>query len=348
MKCYICLTDSISIRKDYLDLLKVTLISARKNTSLKLVCLYDGKTDDAAYKLLEEYQVEIILHPIPYKQELMEIYPKEWMNKELGKQIDYNRIFGTFMRMEIPMIEKEEEYVLYTDMDVIFNHDIRLEDLPRPKYLAAAPEFEKDIRKMSMFNAGILLLNINGMKEKYQEFLTMMNKRQRNSINLFDQGYLNELCFKDMEILPNEYNWKPYWGINEEAKIIHFHGMKPGCEIEEAGFTTDASFYRMVFQNNPTGYAGYIYYFALFYRYLGNENDQWLYLHLQGLFNLYRTPDFILPLCENQINALKEQGEYYKNRYEKYRRKYKLFKQLLWVSSGLLLVSLLYTVLAIS
>lgn len=37
MKCYICLTDSIVNRKDYFNMLKVTLISARKNTSLRLI-----------------------------------------------------------------------------------------------------------------------------------------------------------------------------------------------------------------------------------------------------------------------------------------------------------------------
>ena len=46
MKCYICLTDSIVNRKDYFNMLKVTLISARKNTSLRLICLYDGKIGD--------------------------------------------------------------------------------------------------------------------------------------------------------------------------------------------------------------------------------------------------------------------------------------------------------------
>ncbi|EFG11904.1 hypothetical protein CW3_3277, partial [Bacteroides xylanisolvens SD CC 1b] len=51
----------------------------------------------------------------------MEIYSHEWMETELGKDIEYSRIFGTFMRMEIPIIEKEDEYVLYTDMDIIFN-----------------------------------------------------------------------------------------------------------------------------------------------------------------------------------------------------------------------------------
>lgn len=261
MKCYICLTDSIVNRKDYFNMLKVTLISARKNTSLRLICLYDGKIGDPVYNLLKDFKVEIIIHELPYKKELMEIYSHEWMETELGKDIEYSRIFGTFMRMEIPIIEKEDEYVLYTDMDIIFNDDILLKDLPHPAYLAAAPEFERDTKRMSYFNAGILVMNIQGMRIKYQQFVEMMKKRQRSTSGLFDQGYLNELCFKDMEILPIEYNWKPYWGINGNAKLIHFHGMKPCSNLEEAGFDTRESFFRTIFDNNSQGYAGYIYYF---------------------------------------------------------------------------------------
>ena len=55
MKCYICLTDSIVNRKDYFNMLKVTLISARKNTSLRLICLYDGKIGDPVYNLLKDF-----------------------------------------------------------------------------------------------------------------------------------------------------------------------------------------------------------------------------------------------------------------------------------------------------
>lgn len=57
MKCYICLTDSIVNRKDYFNMLKVTLISARKNTSLRLICLYDGKIGDPVYNLLKDLKL---------------------------------------------------------------------------------------------------------------------------------------------------------------------------------------------------------------------------------------------------------------------------------------------------
>lgn len=84
-----------------------------KNTSLHLVCLYDGNTNDPVYNLLKEFNVEIILHQLPYKLELMEIYPREWMLQNLGKEIEYNRIFGTFMRMEIPVVEKKKKSMFF-------------------------------------------------------------------------------------------------------------------------------------------------------------------------------------------------------------------------------------------
>lgn len=329
MKCYICLTDSIVTRKDYLDLLKVMLISARKNTSLHLVCLYDGNTNDLVYNLLKEFNVEIILHQLPYKQELMEIYPREWMLQNLGKEIEYNRIFGTFMRMEIPVVEKEEKYVLYSDIDVIFNADILLEELPHPTYLAAAPEYERNVEDMEYFNAGVLVMNIQGMKEKYEEFILKMKNRERNISGLFDQGYLNELCFKDMELLPIEYNWKPYWGINDKAKLIHFHGMKPSSNLNEAGFITDYSFFRIVFDANPGGYAGYVYYFTQFYGYLGRKEDKWLYNHLQEVFNLYKDPSFFF------------------SKYNKYKLKYQKYKKYYLVTLGISCVLLILLCLTI-
>ena len=329
MKCYICLTDSIVNRKDYFNMLKVTLISARKNTSLRLICLYDSKIGDPVYNLLKDFKVEIIIHELPYKKELMEIYSHEWMETELGKDIEYSRIFGTFMRMEIPIIEKEDEYVLYTDMDIIFNDDILLKDLPHPAYLAAAPEFERDTKRMSYFNAGILVMNIQGMRIKYQQFVEMMKKRQRSTSGLFDQGYLNELCFKDMEILPIEYNWKPYWGINGNAKLIHFHGMKPCSNLEEAGFDTRESFFRTIFDNNSQGYAGYIYYFILFFNYLGQKQDQWLCYHLQYILDLYKKP----------LIALAQKTDY-KPKYRKYKRLYSIFVSISIVLAILLLTAL--------
>lgn len=59
---------------------------------------------------------------------------------------------------------------------MIFNADILLEELPHPTYLAAAPEYERNVEDMEYFNAGVLVMNIQGMKEKYEEFILKMKK----------------------------------------------------------------------------------------------------------------------------------------------------------------------------
>lgn len=321
MKCYICLTDSVVGRKDYMDLLQVTLSSARKNTTLKMICLYEGKVGDPVYRLLEEYGTEIILHEFPFKKEIMEIYPEEWMRKQLGKVIPYSRIFGAFMRLEIPVVEQEDDYVMYTDIDVYFNADIRKEDLPEPRYLAAAPEFEIKPEPGYMFNSGVLVLNVKGMREKYTIFKSMMEKRTPPCISMLDQGYLNDICRNDYEALDVKYNWKPYWGINDNACIIHFHGMKPGTKINEAGFATDNNFFINIFRDNPQGFAGYAWYFRKFYDVLGRPDDKWLYYHLQDILDLFKEREF--------------------QEVSKFRRKYRKYKSLLKLAScaGVLLAT---------
>ena len=43
--------------------------------------------------------------------------------------------------------------------------------------------------------------------------------RSHYAINMFD-------------LLPDELNWKPYWGLNSNAEIVHFHGPKPSLVLE--------------------------------------------------------------------------------------------------------------------
>ena len=31
----------------------------------------------------------------------------------------------------------------------------------------------------------------------------------------------------NLTMLPPRFNWKPYWGMDKDAVIVHFHGPKP-------------------------------------------------------------------------------------------------------------------------
>ena len=79
-----------------------------------------------------------------------------------------------------------------------------------------------------MFNSGVMLINVDSMYETYENFLDLTVKINHKSIHTaFDQGALNHYYVNRWDRLPIEYNWKPYWGFDENIQILHFHGPKP-------------------------------------------------------------------------------------------------------------------------
>ena len=132
---------------------------------------------------------------------------------------------------------------------------------------------------MSYFNAGILLFNVAGMKEKCSQIFSMMEKGIASDNGLFDQGYLNKFCFNDMTFLPLEYNWKPYWGINNNARIIHFHGMKPFGNNKNSGFAMNESALIATLSDHVKDINGYIFYLDIFFELIGKDGKNgWLNL----------------------------------------------------------------------
>lgn len=276
MKCYFCLTAPDEANGVYIDLLHVALKSARENTTLDLCALYDGPEDHPCYSLLSQYKVKIRKHVFSHKEDLIKTFPESYLKERFGKVDSYEKIAGTFMRLDVPFVETEEEYVLYADLDVYFAKDIAKAELKLPKFLAAAPEFSKDIEKMTYFNAGVLLFNVRNMRVKCGEIFSMLKRGERNSVNLFDQGYLNQVCFSNMDLLPLECNWKPYWGINKNATIVHFHGMKPGGDFFSSGFDMTDKAIVASLNGHVQNIGGYLYYFLKFFECLGKNGDLWL------------------------------------------------------------------------
>ncbi len=278
MICYMC----IATPKDdntsnvYASLLEVAIRTAKLNTSLKIKVLLDGDEHSKAYQICKEENIDVIFHSFSHKDYLQKTYPQEWAEAQFGKPLDYDKLAGTFMRFDIPFIEKEEDYVLYSDIDVVFNSDICAEKLGKPKYLAAAPEFDKDIEHMSYFNAGVMYLNVANMRKISEKVFEFLEKGERNDSGLFDQGYLNQLCFHEMDHIPLELNWKPYWGYNPQAQIIHYHGMKPGGDNTSSGFCMSDTVYITCFRGHEHNIVGFVMYMKLFFTYLGKDDDIWV------------------------------------------------------------------------
>ena len=85
------------------------------------------------------------------------------------------------------------------------------------------------------------------------------------------------------ELMPPLYHWRPYWGRNDRAALIHFHGAKPGS-LAECIATNDGTNFKVcnrdlithdfaVFMNREyklsysSFAASYAHYLSLFYYY---------------------------------------------------------------------------------
>ena len=268
MKCYFALTAPKKDSDAYVDLLEVSLKSARQNTTMHLVALYDGSKESRCYKLLQQYEVEIIEHQFSHKKYTDELYKVDFG----GRPTDSDKVAGTFMRLDIPFVEQEEEFVLYSDIDVIFLKDITLEDLPKPQYLAGCSEFNMVQNMEEYFNAGVLVLNVRNMREMCNCIFDDL--KHGRTVVAFDQGYLNKYCLASRTWLPFEFNWKPYWGINPDASIVHFHGMKPGSTIAESGFGMSETVIINI-THSKESFAGQLYYYIKYFTLLDSATIDW-------------------------------------------------------------------------
>jgi lipopolysaccharide biosynthesis glycosyltransferase len=130
-----------------------------------------------------------------------------------------------------------DSFVLYTDVDVMFRLDVvPLLTTLAPKYFAAGPEF--DAHDYMRINTGVMLMNVGGLRSVDTRFRRFVADRLPEFVDHnWDQGAYRryfgrssiamKLFGARWDALPPEFNWKPHWGPNERAAIVHFHGPKP-------------------------------------------------------------------------------------------------------------------------
>lgn len=249
MKWYFACNDKDT---NFFPLIKGAVNSALENTTLEPNFIYDGEENELT-AWLKEKGVNIIHHRVGFYNFL------KYNDENLSKIAQ-----GAFLRCDIPIIETEDEFVLYTDCDVLFLKDFQL-DL-KPDYFACAPQSNKNDFKH--FNTGVMLMNVKKLRESYEEFCKFIIKNL-NILSTFDQtayqifywGKCEGKCSK----LPLIYNYKPYWGASEDAAIIHFHGCKPITFCSEDSLKNLPYSCYELYKKNPQAYDFYL---DLFQKYL--------------------------------------------------------------------------------
>lgn len=228
MQWFIGIHEGSPAWQQYAQMAKVAIHTALERTSLEPHCIYDGGDNDFT-AWLDQRGVPIIRRKSFLRPELEALGERE--NDPALPAVAR----GALLRVELPGLQEAlalDDYVLYTDCDVIFRADVV--DMLRPircDYFAVAAESNR--AKPEEMNSGVMWMNLPGMHRRDAEFRTYMREHiDRLPRMSWDQGAYSSF-YKSREqgyqwqTLPPELNWKPYWGDYTEAKIIHFHGPKP-------------------------------------------------------------------------------------------------------------------------
>ncbi len=196
--------------------------SCLRSTSLKPHLVYDGP-DNALLSYFRNRGVVVILHRLSFFTEL---------NRYRGiVSIDYNWLIGNALRFDIPKIENDAQFILYTDTDVVFHRDVRFESLSAP--LAAVKEIivQGDVMQETdrAFNAGVMVMNVAFMRSLYDVFRqSLIDIASGKLVNpWYDQGVLNSICQGLWMPLPQTLNCRPFYGCEGSPAISHFQFLKP-------------------------------------------------------------------------------------------------------------------------
>jgi len=227
MKWFFALNEASSSFDNYSKMLRVAVYTAYKYTELEPFFIYDGAENELT-QWLRSKGVKIIFHRVSIYNEL----------KSLDDQNNSNYLIstgsGAFQRIDIPLIVKEngwnDKYVLYSDCDIMFWGETNF-DIINCKYFAVAPEIIID--DYVNMNSGVMVMNIPNLFPSVDGFhrFVKQNLLQLSSRD-WDQTAYRSYYHLEWDKLDTIYNWKPYWGMNSDAKIIHFHGPKPTSENE--------------------------------------------------------------------------------------------------------------------
>jgi lipopolysaccharide biosynthesis glycosyltransferase len=227
MQWYFALTEDSTAFRQYAEMIMVAVHTAQKHTALEPHCIYDGNENEFTAWLTKR-GVRIVRHRSFVREALIELGRKK-ENPHLAAALS-----GAFSRVELPEIVERaggNGRVLYTDCDVVFLDEVVPELAANAcRYFAVAPESVRD--DYVNMNTGVMLMNTERLRESLPEFREYISK----NLAALEAESWDEAAYRWFyrdedgplwDRLPPELNWKPYWGENPQAKILHFHGPKP-------------------------------------------------------------------------------------------------------------------------
>jgi lipopolysaccharide biosynthesis glycosyltransferase len=220
----------------YAEMVQVAVWSALRHTRLQPHFLYHGEDDPPLLSWLRDHGVNVWRARSRFYDELCSL------EKKLKNPDARTCGGGAYLRVEIIDLLAQhgirDTQILYTDCDVMFQHDPEpiLRSLPC-RFIACGPESMRGTP--TDINTGVLLMHVARLRRFNKEFIAFTRGQLEHSVTAaFDQaayrnffrGPLPQRSWpwkRGWNALPDELNWKPYWGENPDAVVVHFHGPKP-------------------------------------------------------------------------------------------------------------------------
>ena len=211
--------------KIHCEMAERMVLSLRKNNKeIQIICLYSGN-NKKFIKNLELNNVIVIITKLSFESHLKNSNKLNESEKEIA--------VGAYLMVDIPLYISNNQYALYVDCDVIFLDRFCISNIPILENnfcLGACSERNwGDSLLLNYFNTGFVLVDIYKMQNSYDKFVSHIIHKDFNFI-AYDQGAINEFYCNQIMVLPDNYNYKPYWLRKipfDKAKVLHYHGLKP-------------------------------------------------------------------------------------------------------------------------
>ncbi len=251
MKWYFAVSAASLMRgdHDWPGVLRAAVNSANRNTTLQPNLLFDGEPSALTHEL-QARGVRVIPHRVSLYPQLAAYAAQH------GKDAMWLHIAAAaFMRFDIPSIEQADDLVLYTDIDVMFLRHPNFFRTTPPLFFGASSQTTERYDDM---NSGVMLMNVPAMREDH----TRLCAFAANNLDLgLDQEVLRVYHKGRYDLIDRSLNWKPYWGRNPDAQIVHFHGPKPVAVrkfLQHAGDSQLPADWQTLLSYNPDGYRHYL------------------------------------------------------------------------------------------
>ena len=243
---------------EHIRMAKVAILSARKQTLFRLVCVLmidsQSRSHDVVLSFvswLQSHDVLVIEHTPVWSRVIHELYESGLFAQNIQYSPLYNNtnaMMSTFLRLDIPILGFIDDYVLYTDLDVMFTRHIQIHEFgpDLPMYLAMGTESFVIDKVTPQFdanygNAGVILYHIPNMHYTYDKFIewTFSEENKKKGLHYGDygpgdQGAYNSFYHDHYKATIHQnafFNWRPYFKgaprDHHPVAIVHWHGPKP-------------------------------------------------------------------------------------------------------------------------